>query len=82
MAATAAAGNPTLLASSGSPAAGLQLLDPIDIVTVLNADAATGQGAWDVAAPGAAGLSVVIPGDASSGAFLSTLTFTMAPPVV
>ena len=82
-AATAATGNPTVLANAPEvPAAGLQLLDPTDIVTVLNADAATGQGAWDVAAPGAAGLAVSIPGDASSGAFLSTLTYTMSPPVV
>ena len=78
-AATLAAGNPNLLAAPETPVAGLQLLDPVDIVTLLNADAATGQGAWDVAAPGATGLSVVIPGDASAGAFLSTLTYTMAP---
>jgi hypothetical protein len=80
-AATAATGNPTVVGNAPETTAGLQLLDPVDITTVLNADAATGQGAWDVAA-GTNGLSVVIPGDASEGAFLSTLTYTMSPPVV
>jgi hypothetical protein len=49
--------------------------------TIQAAAAGTGQGKWDVAAA-PDGLSVVIPGDASAGAYSSTLTFTTAVPVV
>lgn len=46
-------------------------------VTIDTAIINTGQGKWDFAADGA-GLSIVIPGDASAGAYSSTLTYTIA----
>jgi hypothetical protein len=46
--------------------------------TIENAVAATGQGKWDFAA---GNLAVVIPGDAATGAYSSTLTYTTAVPV-
>jgi hypothetical protein len=75
-AATAAAGNP---AADGPVAAGAPVLLSAVAATVQNAPATTGQGAWDVSG-GATALAVVIPGDASEGAYLSTLTFTTAAP--
>jgi hypothetical protein len=51
-------------------------------VTIENAPAGTGQGEWDFAADtGTGSLAIAIPGDARSGAYSSTLTFTTAPPV-
>jgi hypothetical protein len=49
--------------------------------TIASAVAGTGQGEWDFAADGGVDqrLAVVIPGDASAGAYQSTLTFTTAP---
>jgi len=47
-------------------------------VSIANAAATTGQGLWDFAAVGN-NLSVVIPGNASAGAYNSTLTYTAAP---
>ena len=76
--ATAAAGNPT---TTGPVAAPAQVLSTT-AATIQNAAADTGQGAWDFAADAGAveSLSVVIPGDASAGAYSSTLTFTTAAP--
>jgi hypothetical protein len=51
--------------------------------TIQDAPAGTGQGQWNSAADNGAtenSLAVVIPGDASAGAYQSTLTFTTAPP--
>src|ERR1019366_5378567 len=74
---TAAAGNPAA-AGPGAPTA--QTLSPT-AATIENAPAASGQGGWDFAADGAGkSLAVVIPGNASAGAYTSTLTFTTAPP--
>ena len=74
--ATAATGNPAL---TGPVAAGAQLLGTTG-TTIDTAAAGTGQGDWDFAADtgGAANLSIVIPGNASAGAYSSTLTFTAA----
>jgi len=47
-------------------------------VSIANAAATTGQGLWDFVAVGN-NLSVVIPGNASAGAYNSTLTYTAAP---
>jgi hypothetical protein len=75
--ATAAAGNP---AAAGPVATTAQTLSPT-AATIENAPAASGQGGWDFAADGAGkSLAVVIPGNASAGAYSSTLTFTTAPP--
>jgi len=52
-------------------------------VTIDNAVVGTGQGDWDYAADNGTNvkdLAVVIPGDASAGAYSSTLTFTTAAP--
>ncbi len=79
-AATAAAGNPAV---TGPVAEDPQALTPT-AVTIDNAAAGTGQGEWDFAADNGTtenNLAVVIPGDASAGAYSSTLTFTTAPPV-
>ncbi len=78
-AATAAAGNP---AAAGPVAEAPQTLGTT-AVTIDNAAAGTGQGDWDYAADNgttANNLAVVIPGDASAGAYTSTLTFTTAAP--
>jgi hypothetical protein len=77
--ATAAANNP---AATGPVADAAQTLTPT-ASTIDNAAAGTGQGEWDFAADtgGAHNLSVVIPGDASAGAYSSTLTYTTAAPV-
>jgi hypothetical protein len=77
--ATAAAGNP---AATGPVAGSAQLLSTT-AATIQNAPATTGQGEWDFAADAGAtkSLSVVIPGDASAGAYSSTLTYTTAAPV-
>ncbi len=74
--ATAAAGNPALVGPDTSAPVALGAV----AATISNAAAGSGQGEWDYAA-GANDLSVVIPGDASAGAYSSTLTFTTAPPV-
>ncbi|MGD0452971.1 MAG: WxL domain-containing protein [Solirubrobacteraceae bacterium] len=75
--ATAAAGNP---AATGPVADGPQTLTTT-ASTIENAPAASGQGGWEFAADaGTKSLSVVIPGNASVGAYSSTLTFTTAPP--
>ena len=78
--ATAAAGNPP---STGPAAASAQTLSTRP-ATIENARAGTGQGEWDFNPDSGAtkSLAVVIPGDASAGAYSSTLTFTTAPPVV
>ena len=77
---TAAAGNP---AATGPVASGAQLLSTT-AVTIQNAPETTGQGQWNFAADSGAtkNLAVVIPGDASAGAYSTTLTFTTAGPVV
>jgi len=77
--ATAAALNP---ASTGPVAASAQTLSSTP-ATIENAPAGTGQGEWDFAADSGStkSLAVVIPGDASAGAYTSTLTFTTAPAV-
>ena len=78
--ATAAAGNPAI---TGPVAAAAQLLSTT-AATIDNAAAGTGQGQWDFAADSGAtkNLSMVIPGNASAGAYSSTLTYTTAPAVV
>jgi hypothetical protein len=48
--------------------------------TIQNAAAGTGQGAWNFPADATA-LSVVVPGNASAGAYTSILTYTTAAPV-
>lgn len=71
-------------ATTGPVAQGAQLLSTT-AATIDNAPAGTGQGEWDFAADPvgvAQNLSIVIPGDASAGAYSSTLTFTTAAPVV
>ena len=77
--ATAASLNP---ASTGPVAESAQVLSTT-AATIDNAPATTGQGEWDFAADSGStkSLAVVIPGDASAGAYSSTLTFTTAPPV-
>jgi hypothetical protein len=77
--ATPAAGNP---AQTGPVATGAQALSTT-AATIQNAAAGTGQGEWNFAADAGPvnNLAVVIPGDASAGAYSSTLTFTTAPPV-
>jgi hypothetical protein len=79
-AATAAAGNP---AAGGPTAKPAQVLSTT-AATIDNALAGSGQGEWDFAADNGTtqnNLAVVIPGNASAGAYSSTLTFTTAPPV-
>jgi hypothetical protein len=76
--ATAATGNSTTDAPLTT--AGTTQLLTTTAATVANAAATTGQGAWDFPAADD-GLSVVIPGDASAGAYSSTLTYTTAAPV-
>jgi hypothetical protein len=72
--ASADAGNPA--ADGPLHAVTAQLLTS-GAATIDTAITNTGQGKWDFA--GAAdGLSVVIPGDASAGAYSSTLTYTIA----
>lgn len=77
----AASGNP---ASTGPVASSPQTLGTA-AETIENAPAGSGQGEWDFAAdPAGAGtgsLAIAIPGDARSGSYSSTLTFTTAPPV-
>ncbi len=77
--ATAASLNP---ASTGPVAESAQVLSTT-AATIDNAAATTGQGESDFAADSGStkSLAVVIPGDASAGAYSSTLTFTTAPPV-
>jgi hypothetical protein len=78
--ATAAAGN---TGSTGPVATSAQRLGTTP-ATIESAPAGTGQGEWDFAADNGTtrpdSLAVVIPGDASAGAYRSTLTFTTAPP--
>lgn len=77
--ATAATGNP---ATTGPVAEAVQTLTTTPS-TIDNAAPGTGQGEWDFAADtgSTANLAIVIPGDASAGAYSSTLTFTTATPV-
>ncbi|MDX6690311.1 MAG: hypothetical protein QOG15_1768 [Solirubrobacteraceae bacterium] len=77
--ATPADGNPRTV---GPQATAAQVLTEGG-VTIQNADPGTGQGEWDFAADASLekSLSVVIPADASAGAYSSTLTFTAAPAV-
>jgi hypothetical protein len=77
--AAAASGNS---AATGPVAASTQTLGTT-ATTIENAAANTGQGEWDFApdSSGAQSLAVVVPSDASNGAYSSTLTFTTAPPV-
>jgi hypothetical protein len=76
--ATAASGN---TATTGPVAAPPQTLTSTP-VTIENAPAGTGQGEWDFPADSGTteSLAITIPGDASAGAYNSTLTFTTAPP--
>ena len=75
---TPASGHP---AGTGPVAMPPQVLSTT-AATIASAVAGTGQGGWDFAADSgvAKSLAVVIPGDASAGAYQSTLTFTTAPP--
>jgi len=80
---TAAVAGPDNPAATGPVAEAAQVLTPT-ASTIDNAAAGTGQGDWDYAADNgttANNLAVVIPGDASAGAYSSTLTFTTATPV-
>lgn len=74
--ATAAEGNSN---ASGPIAEGAQLLST-SAATIENAAAGTGQGAWDFAGDvdDEQSLAVVVPADASAGAYSSTLTYTTA----
>lgn len=74
--ASAAAGNP---ATTGPDTKTAQLISGA-AATISNAAAGSGQGSWNYAA-GEDALSVVIPGNASAGAYSSTLTYTTAVPV-
>jgi len=76
--ATPASGNP---ATTGPVTTSAQLLSTT-AATIASAAAGTGQGGWDFPADAgaAASLAIVVPGDASAGAYTSTLTFTTAPP--
>jgi hypothetical protein len=76
--ATPATNNP---ATTGPVPAPGQTLTPTPS-TIDNAAAGTGQGEWDFAADtgDTANLAIVIPGNASAGAYSSTLTFTTSPP--
>jgi hypothetical protein len=79
-AATAATGNPT---ATGPTATAAQALSTT-AATIDNAAANSGEGDWNFAADNGTtqnNLAVVIPGNASAGAYSSTLTFTTAPPV-
>lgn len=69
-----AAGN----AAATGPVTGSAQLLTTTAATIANAAVTTGQGQWDF--PAAGNLAVVIPGDASAGAYSSTLTYTTAPP--
>jgi hypothetical protein len=75
---TAASGNP---ASTGPVAAGVQALSTT-AATIADVAPDTGQGAWNFPADTAEikSLALVIPADAGTGAYSSTLTFTTAPP--
>jgi len=73
--ATAAAGN---LAATGPVASSGATMVLGAAASIAGAVATTGQGAWDFASA-ASGLSVVIPGNASAGAYSSTLTYTASP---
>jgi len=77
--ATAAAGNPAV---AGPVAKTAQALSTT-AATIDEAKIGTGEGEWNFAADTgeAKSLAVVIPGNASAGAYSSTLTFTTAPPV-
>jgi hypothetical protein len=79
--ATAGPGNP---AGTGPIASSPQTLSAAP-TTIENAPAGSGEGEWDFTAdPGGTetgSLAIVIPGDARTGAYSSTLTFTTAPPV-
>ena len=79
MGATTAAAAPGNSATTG-PVSSSQLLSTT-AATIDTAAAGTGQGQWNFAAADD-NLSVVIPGDASAGAYSSTLTYTAAQPVV
>jgi ice-binding like protein/putative surface cell wall-binding protein len=76
--ATPANGN---TAATGPLATSAQTLSTT-AATIATAAAGTGQGEWDFPADSGAAesLAIVIPGDASAGAYSSTLTFTTAPP--
>jgi hypothetical protein len=76
--ATRASGNP---AATGPVATSAQTLSTTAAM-IANAAAGSGQGEWTFAADSGITdtLAVVIPGDASAGAYSSTLTFTTAPP--
>jgi len=68
--ATAAAGN---AAATGPVSTGAQLVTA-GAVSIDTAAISTGQGQWNFAAAGA--MTIVIPGNASAGAYHSTLTYT------
>jgi hypothetical protein len=76
--ATAAAGN----SATTGPVPGTAQQLSTTATTIANAPAGTGQGQWNFAADSGntKSLAVRIPGDASTGAYSSTLTFTTAPP--
>jgi Ice-binding-like len=77
--ATAAPGNPAGTGPSASPTQTLGIAP----TTIENAAPGTGQGQWNFApdpgAPTPGSLAILIPGDASAGAYSTTLTFTTAP---
>jgi len=75
---TAAPGNP---AASGPEPEPPQLLST-NAVTIVNAAQGSGQGEWQFPADTGPtrSLGLLIPADASAGAYSSTLTFTTAPP--
>lgn len=77
--ATAADGNP---AATGPVAQSAQTLGTTPS-TIDSAAAGTGQGEWDFGgdSSSAPSLAVVVPGNAGTGSYSSTLTFTTAPPV-
>jgi hypothetical protein len=75
-AATADAANPATIGPLPKPAVALSTT----AATIENAVAGSGNGKWDFAT-GVGSLSVVIPGDARSGAYSTTLTYTISTPV-
>lgn len=72
------AGNP---ATVGPTSTSAQLLGP-SAATIATAAPGAGRGTWDFPADTAAArsLAVLVPGNASTGSYASTLTFTAAPP--
>jgi len=74
--ATPRAGNPLLAADGPLPQGTTHVLSTT-AVPIENAAAGKGQGSWDFTA---GTMSVVIPGDANAGVYLSTMTYTQSTP--